>query len=121
MTIQEVLAEIDENKPNQYEEGTKLRWLNTIENKVYQTMIKREGEEIDKPNININSDYEDELLLPDSFTDIYIHYLSAMIDYHNGETQRYNNSSIMFDNEFSEFENYWYREHRQKCKGTFRR
>ncbi len=113
MTIREVLTDTDTMKPNQYDEGTKVKWLNEVENKVYQVISKRKGE-VKKPNINIESDYDSELLLPDAFSDIYTYYIESMIDYYNGETQRYNNSAIMFDNAFSEFENFWYREHRQK-------
>ena len=44
MTIQEVLTNFDTMKPNQYDEGTRLAWLNEIEQNVYHTMSQREGE-----------------------------------------------------------------------------
>ena len=107
MKIQEVLANFDNMKPNQYGEGMKLTWLNEIERKVYQTMSRRECDAVEHV-ITPESDYGD------------THYLGAMVDYFNGETARYNNSVIMFDQEYGEFENYWYREHRQKSDGRFR-
>lgn len=122
MTLQEVLTKADDLKPNQYEEGNKLDWINTVENRVYQTMKRRKGsEEIEKPKIDTNSDCNEELLLPDAYCDIYIYYIHAMIDYFNGETTRYNNSVIMYDNAWSEFENYWYREHPQVSDGIIKR
>lgn len=114
MTIQDVITNIDNIKPNQYDEGTKLDWINQIENKVYQMMKLRKGsEDIKKPHITIESDYDETLLIPDTYSDIYMHYLSAKIDYYNGETKRYNNSMIMFNSSMEEFENYWYRQHPQ--------
>ena len=73
MTLQEVLTKADDLKPNQYEAGNKLDWINTVENRVYQTMKRRKGaEEIEKPKIDTNSDCNEELLLPDAYCDIYI-------------------------------------------------
>ena len=120
MTVQEALAQADIIKPNQFEEGVKLRWLNDIEGKVYQVMRMRKGsEEIREPDINMESGYDKELLLPDLYSELYMHYLSAMIDYYNGETARYNNSMYMFNSVWGEFENYWYRTHGQVSDGIF--
>lgn len=120
MTVQEVLAQTDAVKPNQFEEGMKLVWLNEVEGRVYQVMKLRKGsEDVKEPHISMESMYNDCLLLPESFSGIYVHYLSAMIDYFNGETARYNNSMYMFNTAWSEFENYWYREHGQVSDGSF--
>ena len=120
MTIQEVLTNFDTMKPNQFDEGTKLAWLNEIEQKVYHTMSQREGE-VRFHIISTESDYSESMLLPELYTNIYSYYLGSMVDYYNGETTRYNNSVIMFDTAYGEFENYWYREHRQKSDGRFGR
>lgn len=122
MTIQDVITNVDNTKPNMFDEGIKLVWLNEVDNKVYQIMKKRKGaEELIKPDINAECDYDMQLLLPDEFSCIYTYYLYAMIDFSNNETQRYNNSMIMYDNALDEFEKYWYREHPQISSGTYRK
>ena len=122
MTIQEVLANIDNVKPNMIDDGIKVIWLNEIENNVYKVMkLRRGSEELEKPNISLASDFTTECLLPDEYTGIYTYYVSAMIDYMNGETGRYNNSMVMYNNAWKEFENYWYKTHPQVSDGKFGR
>ncbi|MBE5928500.1 MAG: hypothetical protein E7267_03890 [Lachnospiraceae bacterium] len=122
MTIQEVISNVDTVKPNMIDDGVKIIWLNEVENAVYRIMKLRKGSEnTKKPHLTIESDADYELLLPDEFSGIYTHYISAMIDYNNGETARYNNSMIMYNNTMNDFENYWYRTHPQVSDGKFGR
>ena len=122
MTIQEVLANIDNLKPNMIDDGIKVIWLNEIENNVYKVMkLRRGSEELEKPNISLASDFNTECLLPDEYAGIYTYYISAMIDYVNGETGRYNNSMVMYNNAWKEFENYWYKTYPQVSDGKFGR
>ena len=121
MTVQDVLTNVDTVKPNSLDDGVKLMWLNEVENNVYKIMMLRKGSEnLKKPHLNLE-DINREMLLPDEYSGIYTYYVSAMIDYSNAETTRYNNSMIMYNSKMSEFENYWYRTHPQISDGKFGR
>lgn len=63
MTIQEVITEADRLNPNVIDEGLKIKWLNDIENTIYnEIVLPREGSDrIEKPDITIDSDYSHEL------------------------------------------------------------
>lgn len=113
MTITELFVSVDDQKPNAYDDQIKLSWLNDIEGKVYRDVIdhheKPEGlREYAKLGIN---DLDTELCVPDPYTSLYQYYIYSMIDFHNGETDRYQNSALMFNQAFQEFANYWKRTH----------
>lgn len=46
---------------------------------------------------------ERELLIPFPHDDVYLKWLGARIDYHNGEFERYNNAMVMFNVEYQSF------------------
>lgn len=122
MTIQDAITETDELKPNQYETGMKLRWLNDIEARVYEDILSvRDESPVEEcPKYNLESDFDLDLLVPDRYAKLYIYYLMAMVDFHNAELDRYNNSMIMFNSAWDDFAGYWYSTHRQLSKGRFR-
>lgn len=51
------------------------------------------------------------LIVPDPYSELYVHYLMAQIDYHNAEMARYTNSMSMFGASLSEFSNWYNRTH----------
>lgn len=57
------------------------------------------------------------LLIPDEFSQVYVDWMFAMIDYTNQEMSRYTNSMIMFNAHYADFANVWNRTHRPI--GTF--
>ena len=117
MTISELLAEVDEIKPNTREENIKIRWLSELEGKIFNTIYLKhvhdlveddDGNEVEPTFEGYTIDDEAvELKLPDIYCDVYKNYLFAMIDYSNGETDRYTNSMIMFNTSYQEYAN-WY-------------
>jgi len=56
-------------------------------------------------------DAERELLIPHPYEDAYVKYLSAQVDYHNGEYERYNNAMMMFNTVYQAYANGYNREH----------
>ena len=113
MKVGQVISDVDELKPNQYSDNTKIQWINDIEKKVYREIIaNREGYSGEEPEYSIE-DYEKIMLVPDGYAVLYSYYLMAMIDYHNAEINRYNNSMIMFNQAYSDFAGYYYSSHRQ--------
>lgn len=51
------------------------------------------------------------LLITHPYEDVYIKYLSAQVDYHNGEFDRYNNAMMMFNTIYQAYVNWYNRAH----------
>ena len=114
MTIQDVLTLVDELKPNQYEEETLIRWISEAEALIYQEYVKwHEGaEELKREPYDPLTDIDAELLVPDAYAQLYIHYLCAQIDYFNGDMARYQNSMIRYNTALSAYADWFNRENK---------
>ena len=53
-----------------------------------------------------------ELLIPDSYGEIYVRRIEAECDYKSGEIERYNNSAALFNELWDAFVSYWKLTHR---------
>ena len=51
------------------------------------------------------------LLVPEPYSELYLHYLCAQVDFHNAETLRYANSMQMFSAALTQFANWYNRTH----------
>lgn len=112
MTINEVITQLQAVKENQYDDATLVRWISDLERTLYNDIIKgREGDGMPPEPYDVDSDMDTELLVPDPYSDIYIKYLSAQVDYHNAETARYTNSMIMYNLELDAFSSWYNRTH----------
>lgn len=117
MTVQEAITQCDLMKPNQYEDGLKIKWLGEVEGMVYDMAVNRKCPDISFHEFDSETDYERKLIAPDRYASLYVYYLMAMIDFSNAETERYNNDMVMFNTAFTEFSNYWYSTYPQKSDG----
>lgn len=121
MTINQILAEVDELTPNTYEVPIKIGWLSKVDGRVFEEVIlTHEHDLVEDEEGNLHeptfpgyteADVNTELLIPDTYADTYRDYLMAMIAYTNGETDRYSNSMIMFNMNFSDFVNWYNKTH----------
>lgn len=112
MNINEVLSEVNECKPNQYGDKTMIGWLSVLEGKIVDEVFNtHEGEHIEFAGYTEN-DINTELLVPDTYADVYRYYIYAMIDFHNGEYTRYAASMTVFNNAMQDFKNYYNRTHK---------
>lgn len=121
MTVEKLLAQVDEVKPNTYDENLKLTWLSELEGRIFDEIILThkhdlvddgEGNLIEPTFAGYTEENEDaELLAPDRYCDLYRNYLFAQIDYSNGESDRYTNSMIMFNSSFKDYSNWYNRNH----------
>lgn len=116
MTINGLITEVDDLKPNAYEDAQKIRWLNKVEGRIYHEIIKNRTtderlEEYEYREFEENVSMDTELLAQEPYSDLYIYYLMSMIDMHNEEYERYQNASQMFNEAYQSFANYWYRTH----------
>lgn len=111
MTIAEVFADVDELKPNQYDDAIKIKWLNELEGRIYTEIF----------NINefkpysLSEDFDAELTAKEPYSNIYKLYIMLMIDYTNAEFTRYAQSLAMFNQAYQEYANYMNRTlHKEK-------
>jgi hypothetical protein len=120
MKVGEILALVDEEKPNLIADEMKIGWLNTVERKIFTNVVEsRENpDEIQQKTIT-EQDFDVDLIAPEEYADVYRYYILAKIDYVNQETDLYMNDSQMFNQAFIEFANYWTRTHKQIGPGHF--
>jgi len=101
MTIHELFAQVDDLKPNQYDDSHKLIWLNDVEGRIQREIFKINDFE------NYTKDYYDrELIAEKPYDNLYRLYIMLMIDYTNAEFTRYAQSLAMFNNAYAEYSHY---------------
>lgn len=112
MTAEEAINRCDNLKPNQYSAEDKIQWLNDIENQIKIEIIDtHEGfEDVAFHGYTVEN-MDAELIAKPPYSDLYIKYLMAQIDFCNGETSRYNNSALMFNMAYQSFASYYNRTH----------
>lgn len=104
MTIQEAIERVDRIKANKYNDQTKIDWLNDIDKIVFKEVIlKHEKPKVTEFNGYTADDMTAELLIDDSYAQVYDHWLESRIDYYNDELNKYNNSVAMYNNAYSTF------------------
>lgn len=115
MTILQAITQTQAVKPHQYDEETVVRWLSDLDGKIYHEYVKGyevpEGVEITHGPYDPEEDMDTVLLVPDPYSNIYVQYLCAQVDYYNGEMDRYNNGMVMYNIALSEFVDYYNRTH----------
>lgn len=118
MTIQEAITIIDQRKPSAYSTDDKVRWLSTLDGRVYEEIIKQHDnyeEDGDNPFSGYTaSDLTEEMLIAYPYEDIYIDWLTAQIDLANADIGRYNNAIIAFNTQYTDYSNWYRRNHMPK-------
>lgn len=114
MTVQEALSLADELKENLMDDSIKMQLLNEVEAMVHDEVIMKNAhtqEQETCPHYDTDTDGDTVLLVPDRFSRLYAYYIMAGIDLQNDEIDKYNNHRALFENMYTEFGNYWRREH----------
>ena len=85
---------------------------NTVDCLKYVRVLKELGIGIYFEKENINTlDMDTELLVGPPFDSLYLRWLEAQIDYHNGEYDKFNAAILLFNTAWREFENYYRQTH----------
>lgn len=113
MTIIEAINQIDAIKPNSFEQIEKVKWLSILDGRIKEEIIDtHEGADAVVFNgYSEDTSLETELLVPAPYDEVYLRWLEARIDHANNEYGKYNNSSVMFNNAYSEYWRYYNRNH----------
>lgn len=119
MKISELIALIDAIKPNAYPADLKVAWLNEVEGMVWTDIMLLSPLEFKAYAYNADTGEGDcELLVTLPHSKLYNVYLAAMIDFYNGEYDRYQNTITLFNAYFSEFSR-WYAMHYRPADGEY--
>lgn len=105
MTVIGAIRMADGLKNNDFSMETKLAWVNEIEGKV---RMEIQHEESFTPLV-LPDDEDKMLAAPLPYDKLYRYYLCAMIDYANGEYDKYQNSMAMFNESWGDYWRYWIR------------
>lgn len=112
MTVNDIIADVDLKEPNSYSSGEKLRWLSSLDGKIFAEVLRtHEGLEADA-SFTPYSTGEESLLIPFPYAEgVYGHYLIAMIAAANAETARYNQQIALYNAEYSQWWNAYHAAH----------
>ena len=117
MKIIEAINRIDSLKHNTYTQSDKVAWLSRLDTMVKKHIIDtHEGDEVTFTGYDDSTDLQAELLVPAPYDEMYLRWLEAQIDYHNGEYDKYNNATDIFNTAYEGYQNYYNRTHMPKGK-----
>ena len=119
MTIQEVIAIVDDLTPNQYSTEQKIRWLSTLDGKIFHEVIRThlgggvwfQGHETDDEDLLVEAPYAE---------DIYTRYLQARIAAENNEIAKYDQYQTFFNNAYAEYTAWYNSTHKPLKRGRWR-
>ena len=118
MTIIEAINRIDAVNPNNYTQPEKVAWLSTLDGVIKKEIIDtHEGAEAVTFNgYTVDTPVDTELIVPAPYDEVYLFWLQSKIDYWNGEMGKYNNSIMMYNQAYENFEKAYNREHKPISK-----
>ena len=97
----EIIAMADEIKPSAFSSEAKTAWLNEVEGMVQTEVFLFAPVEIIR--YHWPEDQDVPMLVDPPHDKLYWAYLTAMIDFANGEYNKYQNTMQMFNASFGEF------------------
>ena len=119
VTIQDILDEVQEIKPNTLSEALAIKYLSRLDLQLWEELLSwhdgiddyythmfdvdAEGNETSKLPYSAKTNT---LLVPYEYAALYVDYLVMKIDLINNDLQRYNNSAINFSAMLDSFASY---------------
>ena len=109
MTVSQAISQVDSLKVNMFSIEDKINWLSRLDWKIYKEIIcthqYNDGEEEVTYDGYTVDDMDTDMIAGEPYSEMYIHWLEAQIDYNNMEFESFNNSNSMFDANYSAFRN----------------
>ena len=102
MTIREIIAFVDDIKPNAFTQDVKLKLLNEAEYMIEQEIYLLPEDKKHEPYEA--ADLDNEPLAPEARQDIYSYYIIAQIDYFNEDYDKYQNAKELFNRSFINYQ-----------------
>ena len=119
MKIIEAITRLDALKFNTYTQSDKVDWLSRLDSMVKNQIINtHEGAEaITFTGYDDSTSLDTVLLVPAPHDEMYLRWMEAQIDYHNGEYDKYNNAIILFNSAFESYAAYYNQSHKPLSRG----
>lgn len=119
MKVSELISFVDAIKPNAFPVSAKVAWLNEVEGMVWtEVMLLSPLEFVPHTYDDSTGEGDADLLVVPPHSKLYNTYLCAMIDFANGEYDKYQNTMTLFNAHFSEFMR-WYATHYRPADGNY--
>lgn len=118
MKIIEAINRIDALKHNTYTQSDKVEWLSRVDWMVQNHIIDTHecSDAVSFTGYDDNTDTQTELLVPEPYAELYLRWMEAQIDYHNGEYGKYSNAIEMFNTAYEGYQNHYNRTNMPKGK-----
>ena len=100
MTVAQVIRMVDDIKPNAFSDETKTQWISECEGLVQTEILLLAVD--DCRSYTFERDADTVLLAKPPHDKLYWAYLSAMVDFGNGEYEKYQNTMQLFNSHYSE-------------------
>ncbi len=119
MTIKEAISRLDALKYNTYTGEEKIEWLSRLDGMIKsQILDAHEGAgDVTFDGYDESTDPDTALLVQPPYDEVYLRWMEAQIDYHNGEYDRYNASILLFNTEYEAYSAWYLRTHLPKRGG----
>ena len=105
MTASEVLEIYNLENQNDVSEELKKLWISELDKKIVGELNKGR-EKLNETFYTPESEISFKLNAPTEYSEIYLVYLKMKTDYLLGETERYNNSAMIFNRLYYEMSNF---------------
>ena len=114
MTIKEAITRLDALKFNTYTQEDKVEWLSRLDSAVKLQIIDSHGgaDDVTFNGYDADTPVNTVLLVPAPYDEVYLRWMEAQIDYHNGEYDKFNNSIIMYNTAFDAYQKHYTRTHK---------
>ncbi len=111
MTIDKATASAKAQRQGNFDDKYLRQLLSELDGKIYNELMAplHPGEVFN--GYDENTPGTQALLAPYPYDSMYTMYLVKEIDRMNNETVKYNNSSVLFNNQYGEFARWWLRTH----------
>ncbi|MCI1958792.1 MAG: hypothetical protein LKJ25_04110 [Clostridia bacterium] len=114
MKLQQALSYINDIYHNVYDDDYKIKWISELDGHIFNEIISQTNTSETFSGYKKGADEETELFAPFPYDNIYAAYIISKIDYLNGETTKYNNDLITFNQIWEDFAAWYKRKHISK-------
>ena len=114
MTIEQALKEANSLQGgNKYDEEIKIKWLSRADMLIANEIIRKheDGKNFIFKGYDENTPKETELLVPEPYCSLYVHWLISQINLHNQDYERYNSATTAFYAAYESYAEHYNREH----------
>lgn len=113
MTILEAIQQVDLQIPNRFSHEEKCRWLSELDGLIFRELhqLYEGSEEMKCPVYEADTDHG--LLVQEPYAqELYLRYLESRMDDAHGDTERYQNSRILFQAAYMNYARWYNRNHK---------